>query len=253
MTMTAQRGPLPEWKEAGFSAIHADARRGLSDALDLIIIHNEKAVRGNQPRATLNGLTILLAVAAWERFIADCRALQLCECCSADHPCTFVPGNQRSSGGGAYLRTKDGRVSAAAATLSGLTDGRLPGAFRVVSFNGWSGVRPTVPVEVTGMDLAAPVFDAIGYRNGVAHRSLSQQPSISDAEKSVTIQAGHSRAVVALMLQIISQATQGIVEAADFSGSYAFPSAWFEPDPHTLRGVSSPGPLWPRALRPCLG
>ncbi len=41
------------------------------DASDLILIHNEKKISGDQPRIVLDPLTVLLPVSTWERLIFD--------------------------------------------------------------------------------------------------------------------------------------------------------------------------------------
>lgn len=69
-------------------------RAGLQDAIDLILIHNEVSVRGDQPRTTLNPLIAMLSVAAWERFVADIAAIARLEPVG-DPP---IPGMSNSSG-----------------------------------------------------------------------------------------------------------------------------------------------------------
>jgi hypothetical protein len=54
-----------------FYSVTAAARANLSSAVDLVMVHNEKVVRGLQPRASLNRAIVVMAVAAWDRFVAD--------------------------------------------------------------------------------------------------------------------------------------------------------------------------------------
>jgi hypothetical protein len=54
-----------------FHRVTAAAGANLSSAVDLVMVHNEKVVRGLQPRASLNRAIVVMAVAAWDRFVAD--------------------------------------------------------------------------------------------------------------------------------------------------------------------------------------
>lgn len=198
-----------------------------------------EACTGKQPRATLNPLTLLLSVAAWERFIADTSHL-------AAQGSLEAVGHVRSVGGGAYL-DGNGAGGAAARTLGALTDGTLPSGFRVRVFESWAGKEPRSPRTVTGKELGVYVDDAIRHRNGVAHRALPRAADravyTSDA-KTHTVQAGWARAVVAMFVQAIDQAAQHIATSAGFQRRYRLPSGWFEAEPVSLRGVEAPGPLW---------
>jgi hypothetical protein len=82
-------------EETGFADLCDDTRNGLRNAVDLVLIHNEKDVRGKQPRAVLNDLTVVLAVAAWERFVVDVQALGTRKWTG--------PGHHRKTDGIAYL------------------------------------------------------------------------------------------------------------------------------------------------------
>jgi hypothetical protein len=57
-----------------FAKVCKATRWNVRAALDLIFIHSEKEVRGRQPRASLNPLTVLSAAAAYERFFDDLYA-----------------------------------------------------------------------------------------------------------------------------------------------------------------------------------
>ena len=62
-----------------FAEVCTTTRWHVRTALDLIFIHNEKEVRGRQPRASLNPLTVLSVVAAYERFFDDLYAAAMDE------------------------------------------------------------------------------------------------------------------------------------------------------------------------------
>ena len=245
----------PENKEIfedGFAGIFKDAKRGLRDALDLILIHNEHEVRGKQPRSTLNPLTLLLSIAAWERFISDCGSLL--ESLTRENSNSKIkyfagPGLRSTPQGSAYLaHDRKTTVPRSVDTLRNLTDGRLPGGFRIRGFMSWTGKYPTNPVVYRGLEVAEPLGEAIRYRNGVAHRALPQLPAISDAENSTTIQAGYARAVFALTMQLINQSSIIISETNGFRSIHRLDSEWFHGHPSLLRGYENPGTLWPKDL-----
>lgn len=96
------------------------ARVGMSDMVDLLLIHNERPVRGLQPRSVLNRLVVLLAVAPWERLVSDLDAIQR-------HDFTG-PGLQDSLRMAGYLAAPGG---CAAPVLDAATGGLLPDAWTV--------------------------------------------------------------------------------------------------------------------------
>ncbi|WP_190817751.1 hypothetical protein [Saccharopolyspora pogona] len=54
--------PLTSAQANEFAELCRDTKSGFTDALDLVLIHNERDARGPQPRSTLNPLTVLLAL-----------------------------------------------------------------------------------------------------------------------------------------------------------------------------------------------
>lgn len=214
--------------------IAGDARAGLSSAIDLILIHNERNVRGNQPRAALNPLVLLLSVAAWERFIADVRLL-------AEGGFRGL-GTGRSSPGRAKFSTGD-----AVDVLSALTSGRLPDEFEVKVFDGWVGKTPNRPRTKRGLEIGEYVDDAINHRNGIAHRSLPGAYAdalwTSDASTH-TVQAGWARGVAGTFVQLVDQSIVAIGREAGFSDFPRLPREWFAQDARELRGLKAPGALW---------
>jgi hypothetical protein len=58
--------PIDASQETQFAELCRDTSLGFRNSVDLVLIHNEEDVRGIQPRAVLNDLTVLLAVAAWD-------------------------------------------------------------------------------------------------------------------------------------------------------------------------------------------
>lgn len=214
--------------------IAVDARAGLRNAIDLILIHNEHDVRGNQPRAALNPLILLLSVAAWERLIADV-------CFLAANSFEGLGTGESSAGRAWFLK------GGAAEALTALTGGRLPDEFEVRVFDGWVGKFPNRPRVKTGLEVGEYVNDAIRHRNGVAHRSLPGAYSdalwTSDAITH-TVQAGWARGVAATFVQLVDQSIVAIGREAGFSGVPRLPREWFAQDARTLRGIEAPGSLW---------
>jgi len=238
-------------REHDFYAVCSSAREALGEAIDLLLLHNERQVRGNQPRKSLNPVTVLLAVAAWERFVVDIRALS-----GQSRSSWQGPGFDRQIGGVAEL-------AKAAPVLNVASAGRLPEAWRIQVFQGWRGKTPTHAATVRGAtnpglhqdQLAAAVLDYIKLRHSVAHRAYPQHAytgSWWDGDAvGDTVQAGAARGALAVFLQLIQQSIQAITAALIANGSLvdrdavALPTWWFRTDPPAgVRGVASPGRLW---------
>ena len=81
--------------EDSLAQVAQPAQLNLRTALDLIAIHSEKPVRGQQPRASLNAFTALAAVGSWERFIADLSPPR----CSGRRPVPGCAGRRRRGAG----------------------------------------------------------------------------------------------------------------------------------------------------------
>lgn len=244
--------PLQPSAEPQFAELCRDTQTGFSDALDLVLIHNEQEVRGNQPRSTLNPLTVLLAVAAWERFLVDLRAVALGKW---TEPGLFGKRQAEKLHQPAWLGTFEdsAKPGNAQKLLSALTGDRLPEAWLVRTFAGWTGKSPQGPSVLGGSDaarLAQEVDAGIMLRNAIAHRAMAQDKEVgpyreSDAEKSHTVQAGWARTVLGVFLQLTDQAIVATAHEAGFeSEQYRLPAAWFAAEPSKLRGVETPGVLW---------
>ncbi|MGQ7786950.1 hypothetical protein [Nesterenkonia sp. PF2B19] len=261
--------PLRGDQEQAFEESCRSAIERLSEAVDLVLIHNEREVRGDQPRRVLNPMIVLLAFSALERQLVDLHHL----------------GRGRQWHGPGTARTPHGRSVFAAegddgwrAILAGLTRSRLPEELRVRVFSGWRGRSPQGPRLVTGAlgadgspgDLDEELRRWRTTRNGIAHHCLPQQMAhddhlvpLSDAatERTTTIQAGAARACLATMVQLVDQITVHVAAAADFPADAVPrpPGWWFADDPpQRVRGVRDPGRLWgphdlPRGLVHQLG
>ena len=235
-------------QESEFSELCRDTYNGFRNALDLVLIHNEKDVRGKQPRAVLNDLTVLFAVAAWERFVVDVQALGARKWTGA--------GLHKKADGIAYLGQKDdhARPGPARVILDHASGGRLPANWTIASFGDWRGKSPRSVRKLHGScDIAqlAEQADAwIRLRNSVAHRCMAQDlkdPYWKSDADSHTIQAGWARAVLALFLQLTDQAIAAIAAEAGFPQPelYRLPGEWFlDEAPAGLRGVEEPNVLW---------
>jgi hypothetical protein len=81
--------------EDSLAQVAQPAQLNLRTALDLIAIHSEMPVRGQQPRASLNAFTALAAVGSWERFIADLSPPR----CSGRRPVPGCAGRRRRGAG----------------------------------------------------------------------------------------------------------------------------------------------------------
>jgi hypothetical protein len=228
--------PLTRTDEHAFAQVCADARAGLSNALDLILVHNERSVRGPQPRASLNPLTLLLAMAAWERFVTDLALISRGQFTNV--------GETSAERGGAYLAMHGG---AAAKVLDAASGGRVAARLNIRSFDGWRGAAPTSPQDRIGAAIFQDIDAAIGVRNAIAHRTLPRDalnPYWRGDAKSHTVQAGWARGIAAVVFQLVDQAMGHISVSASFDTIYRLPHQWFDAEPARLRGVDEPGPLW---------
>ncbi|MGY1608762.1 hypothetical protein [Geodermatophilus sp. SYSU D00700] len=222
--------------------------------MDLLLLHNEQPVRGNQPRRSLNPITVLLAVAAWERFVVDIRALS-----ALSAKPWQGPGLDRQLQGAAHLAN-------AVPVLAIASGGLLPATWHIRVYRGWRGKTPTNPVLLAGADatgalngeLSEAVADYVKLRHSVAHRAYAQHAypgSWWDGDAaSDTVQAGAARSALAIFLQLIDQSIEAICAALQASGRSvdpqlaSLPAWWFRTNPPSgVRGVAAPGQLWGRA------
>lgn len=248
MATAAVVQPIDASQEAQFTELCRDTSVGFHNAVDLVLIHNEEEVRGIQPRAVLNDLTVLLAVAAWERFVVDVQAL-------STRQWTAV-GLHPKANGVAYLGQKDhpGSPGPARTILGLVSGGSLPADWTVISFGDYRGRSPRIPRTLDGsrnIALLAEQSDAwVRLRNSVAHRCMAQDlqdPYWKSDADSHTIQAGWARTVLSLFLQLTDQAIASIAAQAGFPQPkrYSLPPEWFLAEaPEGLRGTKEPNVLW---------
>ncbi|WP_147427256.1 hypothetical protein [Micromonospora globbae] len=233
--------PLGPADRDNFAQLCQHTREGFEDALDLVLIHNEREVRGRQPRASLNPLIVLLSVAAWERFVIDLKAI--------------ARGHFEAAGVYDETRQNDrgARFATAVRVLGPMSAGRLPEAWSVRTFEAWSGKTPTNPYTLTGKETArleAEVESWRALRNKVAHWCLPQDGATANWRSDAathTIQSGQARIALSLFLQLVDQAIVALAEAADFVDvdKLRLPASWFSAEPPPgLRGVANPGVLW---------
>lgn len=227
---------------------YGSARVRFAQAVDLVLIHNERGVRGNQPRAALNPLIVLFAVSAWERLIAELY---------------FLGGGVGA--GKSKDRTPPGlsRPTQAFEILTDLTAGTLPSGFQVTMFDSYRGVRPqgkrTQHGDTNG-ELTNAITGWIETRNAVAHAAMPQLADSehawrSDAEgggpldlsAGLTVQAGGARVCLSLFVQLVDQIAPAVEKAAGLreTSQTRLPGWWFdETAPSGVRGIDEPGALW---------
>ena len=242
----SQYRALTQTDRPAFAEACAHARAGFSDAIDLLLIHNEREVRGNQPRTALNPLTVLLSVAAWERFVVDLKAICL----------------GRFTGAGKYDEyerrwhgaNKGAKGATALVVLGAASGGRLPDQWSVRTFSGWRGKTPTGSYQLSGANqrvLTGEIDTWINLRNKVAHWCLPQDDQAtagweSDAD-TATIQSGEARITLSLFVQLVDQAIVAISDASGLSeaGRLRLPAEWFAATPPAgFRRLETPGVLW---------
>jgi hypothetical protein len=229
--------------EERFGEVVRAARSNLQLALDLITIHSEAAVKGPQPRASLNPFTVVAAIGSWERFVAD-----LASAASFAGESWNGPGGHRSRPGAHAPEALDGYLAG-----SGVTDAELSTRWEVKFPTRWVGVKPqgwrTLDADSTPeqrADFAAYLSHARRARNGAAHAAmLHNAVDIADEDgwyhwnsdaQSETVQSGYARGVTAVHLQLID-ATAALI-ALDHGWDtvlHRMPPAWFDPTTRTSR------------------
>lgn len=234
---------------AGFAQITADTRRGFAEVIDLILIHNERDVRGTQPRTTLNRLIAFLSVAAWERFVADVGDLA-----RSPDPANFVPGSTNSQGFNKITpeRKRNGGESKAVSTLRAATGGRLPDDWRILVTTSGAGknLRFGYAARYEDQEMCELVDWWIEVRHKLAHRALPQllewsMWSDATASGGRTINTTLARSAFTLFLQLADQSIRSIAEAAQFEhpGELWLPEDWLTGRLPPQRGVIDPGRL----------
>lgn len=244
------------------------ARGAVTDAVDLVLIHNERPGGGDQPRAVLNPLVVMLAVSTWERLL-----YQVGQAVGHSlHPTKTVGRLGRRD------RTTTAATILAKATAQAPAALQLPGALVLTFFDSAAGKRLSSPVELSAAAdydaMSKRLDDFIELRNGVAHRVLpvkmeddSYEGLRSDAGPDhrsgdrdkrwlgQTVNTSIARSVLATYVQLVDQAiacllrSQGIEEHE--AGPYRLPAWWFTDD-REQDGVraAEPGCLWGGAQLP---
>lgn len=240
--------PVQTHQADTWARAYGSARVRFAQAVDLVLIHNERDVRGNQPRTVLNPLIVLFAVSAWERLIAELHFLGGGVGCGKDKDRT-PPGLSRPT--------------QAFEVLTGLTAGALPRSFQVTMFDSYRGVRPQSKRTQHGDtddELTNAITGWIETRNAVAHAAMPQLADSehawrSDAEgggpldlaAGLTVQAGGARVCLSLFIQLVDQIAPAVEQAAGISDATQtrLPDWWFgAAGPSGVRGVDEPGALW---------
>lgn len=257
------RGNTLPPREESFALVCTNAELNLQDSLDLIAVHAEQPVNGRQPRAALNSAIAVTAIASWERFIADLVG-------------AVTPMDSRLESNGAeacrdrgwppgtfegdscfHPRDVGGRLR----NLGYLDDPRLVERWVVDVPTSWRGTRPGswkrlgLGTETTwGVD--EYLASAILVRNAGAHRATEalaeaarrrNLPFLDSDAQRTTIQNGHSRGIVALVLQILDSTIAAVCHDRQWSTGHRLPQRWF--DGGTQRGGRHDGiDFWHRTL-----
>jgi len=187
--------PDPVLRER-FGLVTEAARDNLGAAIDLVLVHNEKEVRGRQPRASLNRAVVVMAISAWDRFIADTSSAFTTD---PDYP-HWGSGLDDSTTRGLYADP-----AAALLTEAGATEAPFLQRLRVRAATSWSGVRmqamenltADAPGRLSGLTFAQHLNQWVTVRNALAHGSIRrllrrveqparwQDPKIGDPYASV--------------------------------------------------------------------
>ncbi|WP_018218379.1 hypothetical protein [Salinispora vitiensis] len=156
-----------------FAQVARAARDNLGVAVDLVLVHNEKTVRGRQPRASLNRALVVTTIGAWDRFIADTRSAF-----STDVDLVHWVAGQENSVPKELYASKAEQVL----VDSTACDSNFLNRLRVNAATGWSGVRMTAMEQLTGHDpgkrsgltFSQHLNQWVTLRNALAHGSLHQ-------------------------------------------------------------------------------
>ncbi|WP_159072356.1 hypothetical protein [Streptomyces sp. CMB-StM0423] len=189
--------------------------------LDLIYIHSERDARGRQPRATLNPLTVLMAAAAWERFLSDLvGAASYPEDKWGDRGSSGlgrfeIPKAKRSDGQGGLSRPWEPDHLSPYLRQRGVINHDISDKWAAwLSFT-WAGATPKSWLFVEYAQEPSVFRDVLKevqkIRNGVAHLAFPQDFAAASESsytwinnaQSITIQSGHARGLSAALLQLI--------------------------------------------------
>lgn len=273
-TMANKRIPAPQTQRKRLIEVAAAAEANFQRSIDLVLIHNDgPAVKGVQPKASLNPLIVVTAVAAWERLVNDTyHALT-----TADN--WFKVGEEQSEFWRAYSE-KMGHLD----NIEGLKDledhGRIVDNWKgTFAHDQWGGISPSRWGRLKGNTLGAKYGLTIGQhldqwillRHAIAHNAMPQLEKRISAKKwdtSVnpksdpfrnsegekiclwgpsTVQAAPARACLLALLQVADSTLKTL---ADRTGAVrdevALPNGWFQPElPKSLaRGHQGSRVLW---------
>lgn len=251
-----------------FERIAGDAREDLRDVLHLIAIHEERLAAGRRA-AFLNSPTVLVAAAAWERFITDLVGASVMEDWSRpgdwDKGVAW-PGTTRNQDGTRRLDPKllEQRLDARL-TDSGVLDGALTASWRARVATSWFGKTPTEwyfldyssAVREQAETLQSLMLSAKTARDAAGHGLLDKKAVdagesywwMSDnhgrlradgSEGGPTIQSGYARGVAALFVQLIDCSIAAVADRNGWGPGGRLPADWFRSAPRsgkTLRGV----------------
>jgi hypothetical protein len=186
-----------------FSRVTEAASANLATVVDLVIVHNEKVVRGAQPRASLNRAIVIMAVGAWDRFVADMQ-----------DSCIYRAGETFWGAGASKSQPVELYAKPASTLLNNAaTDKPFLDRIHVKAATDGKGVGIKGMEELTGPQLgkwsgltfAQHLNQWITLRNGLAHNSIRQlinmandpnkwtNPQIGDPYKSTQANGSHVR------------------------------------------------------------
>jgi hypothetical protein len=154
-----------------FGRVAAAVQGNLGTAVDVVVVHNEKVIQGFQPRASLNRAIVVMAVAAWDRFVADIQDA----CAGQDGSDFWDSGASKSRPKQLYAGPASRLLDQAAAT-----QGPFLGRIRMRAATGGSGVRLQNMEELTGgqcgknsgLTFSQHLNQWVLLRNALAHNSI---------------------------------------------------------------------------------
>lgn len=254
------RGRLSDTDDSNEKTVEnacAIAKGALEDAFDLLLIHNEKLVRGNQPRTVLNPLIVLLSISAWERLVyATGEAIAYRGRANGERPLSKKQTVGRLMD--APLRRGNGPIgpSVAHEIMSQATFGVLPEAWSITFYRDPHSrgkcIRPSDTLTGASYTTLASRFDHyVDLRDGVAHRVLPAKMKdaipehalrtdagkhLPDEDSGLTINATTSRGILASCIQLIDQSIVHLLANRGYSpkqiNKYRLPDWWFDDKGH---------------------
>ncbi|MBC9717799.1 hypothetical protein H9Y04_35240 [Streptomyces sp. TRM66268-LWL] len=237
--------------EERLPAVFTAARQNVKATLDLIYIHAEQEVRGLQPRATLNPLIALTAVAAWERLLSDLVGAA-----------KFSEEKWDRTGPGHYhldtIEVPNPQPNKPDATQRislpfepvhldaklrqyGVLNGKVSDGWEISIARSWIGVTPKDWIFTKYIDDRGLVYSHLKtnqkVRNGVAHLALPGNGARAEKAgygwyndaKSKTIQNGHARGIAAFFMQFIDCTITTVARSHGVDEKrHRLPAGWFQ-------------------------